>query len=29
MTRFFSGICLVEDEDGTLEPLGEEVSPGR
>jgi carbamoyl-phosphate synthase large subunit len=29
MTRFFSGMCLVEDEDGTLEPLREEVSPGR
>jgi carbamoyl-phosphate synthase large subunit len=29
MTRFFSGICLVEDEEGTLERLGEEVSPGR
>jgi carbamoyl-phosphate synthase large subunit len=29
MTRFFSGICLVEDEDGTLDLLGEEVSPGR
>jgi carbamoyl-phosphate synthase large subunit len=29
MTRFFSGICLAEDEDGTLEPLREEVSPGR
>ena len=29
MTRFFSGICLVGDEDGTLELLGEEVSPGR
>ena len=29
MTRFFSGVCLVEDEDGALEPLGEEVSPGR
>jgi carbamoyl-phosphate synthase large subunit len=29
MTRFFSGICLVEGEDGTLEPLGQEVSPGR
>jgi hypothetical protein len=29
MTRFFSGICLVENEDGTLELLGEEVHPGR
>jgi carbamoyl-phosphate synthase large subunit len=29
MTRFFSGICLVGDEDGRLEPLGEVVSPGR
>jgi carbamoyl-phosphate synthase large subunit len=29
MTRFFSGICLVAEEDGTLEILGEEVSPGR
>jgi carbamoyl-phosphate synthase large subunit len=29
MTRFFSGVCLVEDEDGSLETLGEEVSPGR
>jgi carbamoyl-phosphate synthase large subunit len=29
MTRFFSGICLVEDESGKLELLGEEVSPGR
>ena len=29
MTRFFSGVCLVEDEDGALEPLREEVSPGR
>ena len=29
MTRFFSGICLMEEEGGTLELLGEEVSPGR
>jgi carbamoyl-phosphate synthase large subunit len=29
MTRFFSGVCLVEDEDGNLETLGEEVRPGR
>jgi carbamoyl-phosphate synthase large subunit len=29
MTRFFSGMCLVGDEDGSLETLGEEVSPGR
>jgi carbamoyl-phosphate synthase large subunit len=29
MTRFFSGICLMEDREGRLEPLGEEVSPGR
>jgi carbamoyl-phosphate synthase large subunit len=29
MTRFFSGVCLVEDEEGNLETLGEEVRPGR
>jgi carbamoyl-phosphate synthase large subunit len=29
MTRFFSGICLVGDGDGTLEQLGKVVSPGR
>jgi carbamoyl-phosphate synthase large subunit len=29
MTRFFSGICLVADENGALDPLGEVVRPGR